>query len=103
MSDDERIRKVEDIREYLAGRFPLPDFEVTAAPLDEHLRYWFFIEHINDAALCRRLIVPLDAIDDLAPADVTALLIRSDVETRWEELGDQPLELQYDALRGLGV
>jgi hypothetical protein len=99
-TDQERPQKLETIGRYLAGRFPASS--VKCGSVDDRLRYWFHIDYPQDPLRrSRRLTIPEEAVDDLDPADIIALLEHPNTERLWSTLGTSPLHLRYDVVTGI--
>ena len=91
--------KLEDLRQYLAGRFPSPDFSIEVPDL--YLEYGFNITCPADLGKSRRLRIPETALEDLDTGEITALLDHPNTEKRWLEYRDRPFRLNYDVVVGL--
>ena len=94
--------KLEDLRQYLAGRFPSPDFSIEVHAPDVYLEYGFNITCPADLlGKSRRLRISDTALEDLDTGEITALLDRPNTEKRWLEYRDRPFRLHYDVVDGL--
>ncbi len=93
--------KLEDLRQYLAGRFPSPDFSIDALSSDVYLEYGFNITCPADLLVSRRLRISDTALEDLDTGEITALLDHPNTEKRWLEYRDRPFRLHYDVVDGL--
>ena len=100
-TEQKRADKLEEIKRYLEGRFS--GYDITVVPSDAYLRHRFLIVHPTDLARSRQLTVPMDAVDDLDPAEIIAFLEHPYVEARWETLGVMPFRLSYDPPPGVGL
>ena len=93
--------KVEDLRQYLAERFPAPDFNIEVlvpAPYE----YVFNITCPADLlGKSRRLGISEEALDDLDTYHITSFLDLLGTEKRWLEYRDRPFRLDYEAAVGL--
>ena len=93
--------KLEVIRKYLSDRFP--NHTVKVATLDESFRYRFRIELSEDLAQSRQLTIPQEAVDDLFPADIIALLEQPNTETVWKKNRGLTLHLVYEPALGIDL
>ena len=93
--------KLEVIRKYLSDRFP--NHTVKVATLDDRFRYRFRIELNEDLAQSRQLTIPQEAVDDLFPADIIALLEHPDTEKLWKKIRGFTLHLVYDPVDGISL
>ena len=89
--------KLEKIREYLNDQFR--EHTVGEAYLDGNIRYCFEIEQIKNLVQSRRLTIPQEAVDDLYPAEIIALLKLPRAEQLWKERIS--LHLRYGPVNGL--
>ena len=97
----ERPQQLETIGRYLAGHFPASN--VKCGSVDDRLRYWFHIDYPQDLLRSRRLTIPEEAVDDLYPAEIIALLAHPNTERLWSTLGTSPLHLRYDVVTGIDL
>ncbi len=100
-TEQKRADKLEEIKRYLEGRFS--GYAVTVVAPDTSRRRSFLIVHPADLSRSRQLGIPMDAVDDLDPAEIIALLEHPDTEPPWVALGVRLFGLVYDPLSGLSL
>ena len=87
-------QKIEDLRQCLAERFA--GFGVEPAVVDDGLECRFELDFLQETSKSRQLSILQNAVDDLSPASITALLNHPDAEKLRSTLGVRPPRSVYD-------